>query len=382
MTQPITIKLLIIAGARPNFMKVAPVIKAAEAHNARRGGDGVFLDWQLVHTGQHYDQKMSDVFFQELGIPQPNINLGVGSGSHAQQTASVMCKFEEVCLAQKPDWVVVVGDVNSTMACTLVCAKMGIKVAHVEAGLRSFDRGMPEEINRLVTDSLADLLLTPSADGDENLKREGVPESKIKLVGNVMIDTLATNLAQAESSGILKNLGLKRKSFVYVTLHRPSNVDEKGSLSEIMASLNKLSSRLPIVFPMHPRTRKMLSQFGILPAGDGAFHVLDPVGYHDSICLTQNARFVLTDSGGLQEESTYLRTPCLTLPPNTERPVTITHGSNRLTEVSRLSSDIEEVLNSTNSAGRMPPLWDGKAAIRVVDAIIEHDRILRQGRVP
>jgi UDP-N-acetylglucosamine 2-epimerase (non-hydrolysing) len=377
MAQTNTIKLLIIAGARPNFMKVAPLIKAAQAHNERRGLNGIFLDWQLVHTGQHYDQKMSDVFFQELGIPAPNINLGVGSGSHAVQTASVMCKFEEACLAHTPDWVVVVGDVNSTMACTLVSAKMGIKVAHVEAGLRSFDRAMPEEVNRLVTDTLADLLLTPSADADENLRREGVADSKIKLIGNVMIDTLADNLAKAQSSPLLNSLGLKSKSFVYVTLHRPSNVDEKASLSEIMANLNKLTKRLPVVFPMHPRTRKMLSQFGILPESNSAFHILDPIGYHDSICLTQNARFVLTDSGGLQEESTFLKTPCLTLRPNTERPVTITHGSNRLTDVSRLSGDIDDVLRSAIDSSRMPPLWDGKAAERAIQALIEFDRSVR-----
>jgi UDP-N-acetylglucosamine 2-epimerase (non-hydrolysing) len=381
MTQLQTIKLLIIAGARPNFMKVAPVIKAAEAHNARCGDGGVFLDWRLVHTGQHYDQKMSDIFFQELGIPAPHINLGIGSGSHALQTANVMCKFEEVCLAQTPDWVVVVGDVNSTMACTLVCAKLGIKVAHVEAGLRSFDRTMPEEVNRIVTDALADLLLTPSADADENLKREGIAESKIKLVGNVMIDTLAANLAKAESSFILKELGLQRKSFAYVTLHRPSNVDDKESLSEIVVNLNELAKRLPIVFPMHPRTRKMLDQFGILPASNGTFKILEPIGYYDSICLTQNARLILTDSGGLQEESTFFKTPCLTLRPNTERPVTITFGSNRLTKLSRLPADIEDVLSAGKEMGRIPPLWDGKAAERIVEALIEQDRIIRQNHL-
>jgi UDP-N-acetylglucosamine 2-epimerase (non-hydrolysing) len=372
------LKLLVVAGARPNFMKIAPIIKAIEAFNAGSRNGGVLLDWQLVHTGQHYDQKMSDIFFQELGIPAPHINLGIGSGSHALQTANVMCKFDEVCQAQAPNWVIVVGDVNSTMACTLVCAKSGIKVAHVEAGLRSYDRTMPEEVNRIVTDSLADLLLTPSADANENLKREGIAESKIKLVGNVMIDSLADNLAKAESSPILKNIGLRSKSFVYVTLHRPSNVDDKNSLSEIMVNLNKLAKRLPIVFPMHPRTRKMLAQFGILPKDDGAFHVLDPIGYHDSICLTQNARFVLTDSGGLQEESTFFKTPCLTLRPNTERPVTITIGSNRLTTLSRLSSDIEDILNAAMELGQVPPFWDGKAAVRIVDALVEQDRALRE----
>jgi UDP-N-acetylglucosamine 2-epimerase (non-hydrolysing) len=381
MSDRSSIKLLIIAGARPNFMKVAPLIKAAEAHNARVGAGGAYLDWRLVHTGQHYDEKMSDIFFRELGIPNPHRNLSIGSGSHAQQTASVMCKFEEVCLEEKPDWVVVVGDVNSTMACTLVSAKMGIKVAHVEAGLRSFDRNMPEEINRLVTDTLADLLLTPSPDANENLIREGVAESKIRLVGNVMIDTLATNLAKAESSPILKNLGLRSKSFAYVTLHRPSNVDDKESLGKIMQHLQKLAEELPIVFPMHPRTRKMLMQFDIFPVSAERFKILEPVGYHESISLTQNARLILTDSGGLQEESTYFKTPCLTLRPNTERPVTITCGSNRLTKLDRLTADFQEILNSGLERGQIPGLWDGQAAIRIMDAILEREQLDRLNRL-
>lgn len=369
------LKILIIAGARPNFMKVAPIIKAINAHNSQcRDGDAR-LNFSLVHTGQHYDQKMSDIFFEELGIPAPDINLGVGSGSHAVQTASVMTKFEPVCLEQKPDWVVVVGDVNSTMACTLVCSKLGIKVAHVEAGLRSFDRTMPEEINRIVTDSLADLLLTPSSDANENLKREGIPGSKIKLVGNVMIDALAANLQQARSSGILKKLGLQKKTFAYVTLHRPSNVDDPANLNSIMSGLNRLAGQLPVVFPMHPRTHKMLAQFGISPVANGTMKILEPVGYHDSICLTESARLVLTDSGGLQEESTYFRTPCLTLRPNTERPITITLGSNRLTHPSRLSSDIQEILNGKEELGQVPPLWDGKAAERIVQTLVEHKNI-------
>jgi UDP-N-acetylglucosamine 2-epimerase (non-hydrolysing) len=367
-------------------MKVAPIFKAAQAHNrARRDGEP-FLECKLVHTGQHYDQKMSDVFFQELSIPAPDFNLGVGSGSHAVQTAQIMTAFEPVLLTAfsnpqpptinpqpcLPDWVVVVGDVNSTMACTLVCSKLGIKVAHVEAGLRSFDRTMPEEINRIVTDALANLLLTPSADADENLKREGIPAERIELVGNVMIDTLVANLNKARTNPILENLGLAKKGFVYVTLHRPSNVDDQRSLTSIMAGLNKLALQLPVVFPMHPRTRKMLVQFGISPASNGSLKVLEPIGYLDSLALTKAARLVLTDSGGLQEESTFFRTPCLTLRPNTERPVTVTLGSNRLTDGQRLSDDIDKVLSGAVETGQVPPLWDGKAAERIIQALAQH----------
>ena len=365
------LKLLLIAGARPNFMKVAPLIKCIRSRETEKKQNGVRLEYRLVHTGQHYDEKMSNVFFAELGIPAPDINLGVGSGSHAVQTARVMTGFETVCEQEKPDWVMVVGDVNSTMACTLVCAKMGIKVAHVEAGLRSFDRTMPEEVNRIVTDSLADLLLTPSPDADENLKREGVPDSKIRLVGNVMIDTLVTNLEKARSSQLPRALGLKKKSFVYVTLHRPSNVDNQPGLATIMAELKDLAGQLPVVFPIHPRTRKMCGQFGISLNGDTGLKILEPIGYHDSLCLTEDARLVLTDSGGLQEESTYFRTPCLTLRPNTERPITVTLGSNRLTNLERLSADIKEALASEKEPGQVPPLWDGKASDRIVKCLIE-----------
>jgi len=249
-----------------------------------------------------------------------------------------MARFEPVCEQERPDWVVVVGDVNSTMACTLVCAKMGIKVAHVEAGLRSFDRTMPEEVNRIVTDALADLLLTPSADANENLKREGIPDEKIRLVGNIMIDTLVENLDKARRRDILKTLGLGEKAFVYVTLHRPSNVDRKENLGEIMAELIRLSRQMPVVFPMHPRTGKMLSEFRISVSESAGLKILDPIGYHDSLCLTEQACFVLTDSGGLQEETTYFRTPCLTLRPNTERPITISVGSNRLTSLKTLAA--------------------------------------------
>jgi UDP-N-acetylglucosamine 2-epimerase (non-hydrolysing) len=366
-----TLKLLIIAGARPNFMKVAPIIKAARAHNAQARTGDLQIDCHLVHTGQHYDQKMSGVFFQELGIPAPDINLEAGSGSHAAQTANIIARFEPVCLEQAPDWVVVVGDVNSTMACTLVCSKLEVKVAHVEAGLRSFDRTMPEEINRVVTDALADLLLTPSSDADANLMREGISAAKIRLVGNVMIDTLVANLEQATNNPILDKLGLTQKEFAYVTLHRPSNVDHEQSLRSIMAGLNKLAHQLPVVFPMHPRTRKMLAQFGISPASNGSFKVLEPIGYRDSLALTKAARLVLTDSGGLQEESTFFRTPCLTLRPNTERPVTVTLGSNRLTDAQSLSDDIDKVLRGAVETGQVPPLWDGKAAERIIQALVQ-----------
>lgn len=367
-----TLKVLVIAGARPNFMKVAPIMKAVETHNSRPGAAATQIDVKLVHTGQHYDEAMSEIFFRELGIRAPDINLGVGSGSHAAQTAKIMMGFETVCLQEKPDWVVVVGDVNSTMACTLVCSKLGIKVAHVEAGLRSFDRTMPEEINRLVTDAIADLLLTPSEDADENLKHEGVPASKIRLVGNVMIDTLVTNLDKARGNGLLPKLGLNRKQFVYVTLHRPSNVDRKESLITIMTELKRLAGNLPVVFPIHPRTRKMCGEFGISLNGDSGLKVLEPIGYHDSLCLTENARLVLTDSGGLQEESTYFRTPCLTLRPNTERPITVTVGSNKLTSLDILTADIKSVLGREVEFGQVPRLWDGKASERIVSSLIEH----------
>lgn len=366
------IKIIIIAGARPNFMKVAPIIKCIRGRIAKAAANGVSLSYKLVHTGQHYDEKMSDIFFTELGIPAPDVNLEVGSGSHAVQTANVMTKFEPICEQEKPDWVVVVGDVNSTMACTLVCSKLGIKVAHVEAGLRSYDRNMPEEVNRIVTDALADLLLTPSPDGDDNLKKEGVPESKITLVGNVMIDSLVSNLEKSRASKLPEKIGISKKGFVYVTLHRPSNVDHQASLTTIMGALKRVAKNWPVVFPMHPRTRKMCGQFGISLEDAPGLRVVEPVGYHDSLFLTEFSRFVLTDSGGLQEESTYFKTPCLTLRPNTERPVTITHGSNKLTTVQSLDADIDAVLKQPPQSSRIPPLWDGQTAERIVDALIFH----------
>lgn len=356
-------KLLVVAGARPNFMKIAPLLRAA-----REAGKSEF-EYRLVHTGQHYDAQMSALFFQELGIPTPDVNLEVGSGSHARQTAEVMSRFEPVCEREKPDWVVVVGDVNSTMACTLVCAKLGIKVAHIEAGLRSFDRAMPEEVNRIVTDALADLLLTPSKDANANLAREGVSAEKVKLVGNIMIDALVQNLETARNDDVLRRHGVEDGKFVYVTLHRPSNVDGPESLSAIMAELRNLAREIQVIFPLHPRTRHRISEFGIPLNGAKGMKLVDPIGYHSSLRLTESARLVLTDSGGLQEESTFFRTPCLTLRKNTERPITLTVGSNRLTSLDSLRDHLTEALTGPARLGEIPPFWDGATAQRCLESL-------------
>jgi len=365
------VKLILVVGARPNFMKIAPVISAIRKHNDL--GDNIEIEFVLVHTGQHYDLRMSDSFFQDLQIPAPDINLEVGSGSHAVQTAEVMIRFEKVCLQERPDWVVVVGDVNSTMACTLVAAKLMIKVAHIEAGLRSFDRTMPEEINRLVTDALADLLLTPSEDADQNLFGEGVSGEKIKRVGNVMIDSLVLNLERARALKPYAEYGMKEKNYVFITLHRPSNVDDKNSLTGIMKQLMNLAEKVPVIFPVHPRTEKNLVQFGLMPMSnkESNLKLCEPVGYFESIGLADKARFVLTDSGGLQEETTYLGVPCLTLRPNTERPITITQGTNRLTSINTLQENIDTILDGRHQTGKIPDLWDGKTSQRILQALLD-----------
>jgi UDP-N-acetylglucosamine 2-epimerase (non-hydrolysing) len=364
-------KLTIVAGARPNFVKIMPVLKEVERINSSKKPDSLAVRALLVHTGQHYDDNMSEVFFHELGIRPPDVNLHTGSGSHAVQTANIMKGFEPVCERERPDWVIVVGDVNSTMACTLVCSKIGIPVAHIEAGLRSFDRKMPEEINRIVTDALADLLFTPSEDANENLRREGISDMKIKFVGNIMIDSLVESISKARKSEILSQLGVESGKFLYVTLHRPGNVDSRENLSIIMSCIEGLSKHLPVVFPIHPRSRKMLTQFGLTSQTRGRLILLEPVGYHASLCLTENARIILTDSGGLQEEATFFGTPCLTLRPSTERPITITLGSNKLTSLERLLADIEEGLDGPERKGQIPPLWDGHTAERVLSCILE-----------
>ncbi|MBK7707735.1 MAG: UDP-N-acetylglucosamine 2-epimerase (non-hydrolyzing) [Acidobacteria bacterium] len=358
-------KILNIVGARPNFMKIAPIQREMQ----RRSNEFQPL---IVHTGQHYDEAMSDSFFRDLGIPAPDHHLEVGSASHAVQTARIMMAFEPVVLKEKPDWVLVVGDVNSTIACALVCAKLGVKIAHVEAGLRSRDRSMPEEINRILTDSISDLLLTTSQDADENLRQEGVSADKIRFVGNVMIDSLYYNLEKAKQLKIRENLGLTE--YAVTTLHRPSNVDEPEILGGLLDALRDVSKRLPVVFPVHPRTRANIEKFGFENkiAGSG-IRLIDPLGYLDFMNLYSGARLVLTDSGGLQEETTALGIPCLTLRENTERPITIELGTNVLvgTNPDKIRAAACEILeNSSKKAPGIPPLWDGKAARRICDALL------------
>jgi UDP-N-acetylglucosamine 2-epimerase (non-hydrolysing) len=346
-----------VVGARPNYMKIAPLMDAMESvPNLRQ---------ILVNTGQHYDEAMSKGFLRELSLPVPDRDLGVGSGSHAVQTAKIMIGFEQVCLAETPDLVVVVGDVNSTMAATLVAAKLRIPVAHVEAGLRSGDLAMPEEINRLVTDRLAALLLTPSADADENLKAEGVPPEKIVFVGNIMIDTLMRHLPLATLDRLRPKLNLTKGAYAVLTLHRPSNVDHAETFKGILEAVAQIALELPIVFPVHPRTRERVREFGLERFFEGVT-LTEPLGYTDFLSLSSNARLVLSDSGGLQEESTALGIPCLTLRVNTERPVTVTHGTNRVVGMNpvNIMAGYRAAMSDTN-LDRRPPLWDGHTAERI-----------------
>ena len=356
-------RILHVVGARPNFMKIAPVMWAVAAYPAE-------FEQLLVHTGQHYDFKMSQVFFDELSLPQPDVNLDVGSGSHAWQTAQVMQRFEPVVLDFKPDWVIVPGDVNSTLACALVSSKLGIAVAHVEAGLRSFDRTMPEEINRVLTDHLADALFTTEADAGENLMHEGIAPAKVHFVGNVMIDSLVSLLPKAEARWkvLCERLGCDR--YVLVTLHRPSNVDRPEVLREFIVALADIACHTPVIFPVHPRTRQRIADAG-LRIDAAHLHLEEPLSYLDFLALEAHASVVVTDSGGVQEETTFLGVPCLTARPNTERPVTITHGTNRLvaSQSSVLISAIQDSLNGDWRRGQAPDqrpmLWDGGAAERI-----------------
>jgi UDP-N-acetylglucosamine 2-epimerase (non-hydrolysing) len=349
--------ILYVVGARPNFMKIAPILRAADREP---GWNNV-----LVHTGQHYDEGMSSAFFRDLGIRDPDESLGVGSGSHATQTARVMVEMERVVLERRPDLVVVVGDVNSTLAAALAAAKQQVKVAHVEAGLRSRDRSMPEELNRLLTDQLSELCLTPSRDGDANLLQEGIAPERIFFVGNIMIDSLMTAIDEARALSLIDDQGLQRGAFVMATFHRPSNVDDREQLEEILAALRTIADRMPVVFPMHPRTADRIKTFGL---DTGKIRILEPVGYLQSLHLQDGSAAVVTDSGGLQEETTILGVPCITLRSTTERPVTVTEGTNELTPV-RTKALILAAFERALAKGRTPRRpegWDGKAAERIV----------------
>jgi UDP-N-acetylglucosamine 2-epimerase (non-hydrolysing) len=358
--------IALLAGARPNYMKIFPVWRNLHEHHPG-------ITPVLIHTGQHYDEAMSDIFFREFGMPAPDYFLGVGSGSHAEQTAKVMTALEQVLQNNRPDMLVVAGDVNSTVAGALVAVKMGIPVAHVEAGLRSGDRTMPEEINRLVTDAISDLLLTPSRDADANLLREGIPQKKITMAGNVMIDSLVQLLPRAAESDILSRFGLTPGNYAAVTLHRPSNVDHPARLGLIMAQLSILSRTLPVVFPIHPRTRKMLELQKADRDSPGIVFA-PPLGYLDFMHIQSQAALVITDSGGIQEETTFLGIPCLTIRPNTERPITITRGTNRLLDPEKESLP-DSALNAVQLRPAAPPViegWDGHAAPRIITALKNH----------
>ena len=353
-------KIISVVGARPNFMKVAPL------HNEFKKYPGM-ISHLICHTGQHYDEKMSQIFFDELNLPHPHFHLGVGSASQAVQTARIMTEFEKILIAENPDLVIVVGDVNSTIACSLVAKKLGIRVAHVEAGLRSFDHSMPEEINRLLTDAISDYLFVTEEAGIFNLRSEGINEKKIFFVGNIMIDTLVKNMAKIDSSSILNELELEAGDYILTTLHRPSNVDDRASLAAIIRMLNKHALRKKIVFPVHPRTKNNLAKWALFRELSSNIILSEPIGYNGFLCLVKNAALVITDSGGIQEETTYLGVPCITLRENTERPVTIELGTNYLvgSDFERLNKVVDLILAGKNKNGSIPPLWDGTTAERV-----------------
>ncbi len=360
-------KIINVAGARPNFMKIAPLMEAF------KNKDGI--DPMLVHTGQHYDEKMSDLFFHQLGIPEPDINLEIGSASHAVQTAEIMKAFEQAVLQEKPDAVLVVGDVNSTIGCGIVAVKLGIPLIHVEAGLRSFDRAMPEEVNRVLTDCISDLLFCTEQSGLDNLKNEGVSEDKVFLVGNVMIDSLLKNKSKADESKILDELNIEQGNYAALTLHRPSNVDDPVVLGRLLDALEVIQKDIPIIFPIHPRTRKNIPNLGLADKVEGMknLKLIDPVGYLDFLKLTSSAKLVLTDSGGIQEETTILKVPCITMRENTERPITADVGSNTVvgTDPEKIVATYRMIMDGKAREPQIPPLWDGKAAQRIAEIIAE-----------
>lgn len=359
-------KITLIAGARPNFMKVAPIIHAVQ--NAQRNGNNI--QYRLIHTGQHYDPRMSGTFFEDLNIPQPNSNLGAGGGTQAEQTAAIMVAFEKELSNNPCDLVLVVGDVTSTLACSIVAKKLNTKVAHVEAGIRSFDLSMPEEINRMVTDSITDYFFTTSEVANQNLRNNGVPDERIFFVGNVMIDTLLANQEKFKAPAVYNELGLQAKGYIVLTLHRPANVDEGQKLKKLIDKITSSVHELPVIFPIHPRTAKVFTEVGISAPN---LHIIEPLGYLEFNFLVKNAKVVVTDSGGITEETTVMGVPCLTLRDNTERPETVTIGTNELigTRPENVAPALEKVFSGRWKEGRIPELWDGKTAKRIVNILVE-----------
>ena len=359
-------KILSVVGARPNFIKIAPLDKAFRKYRKE-------VKHLICHTGQHFDDCMSGVFFDELGLPKPDFYLGVGSGSHAAQTAKIMLELEKVLHAERPDMVVVPGDVNSTLAAALVASKMGIPVSHVEAGLRSFDRTMPEEINRIVTDVVSDLLFVTEHSGIRNLRDEGIEENRIHFVGNIMIDSLEEHYELLENNPVIERMGLKKEAYILATFHRPTNVDNPANLAELLKSLSRLAEKRPLVFPVHPRTRKNIQTFGISTQLHPNLLLTDPMGYLEFLSLMRYAELVITDSGGIQEETTYMGVQCITVRKNTERPVTIDVGTNHLvgTDLDRVERAALDILAGIKKPGRIPELWDGKTAKRIAEIIVE-----------
>jgi UDP-N-acetylglucosamine 2-epimerase (non-hydrolysing) len=357
-------KIISIVGARPNFIKIAPLHKASKKYNKD-------IKHLICHTGQHFDENMSRIFFDQLGLPEPEFYLGIGGGSHAEQTGKIMMKLEQILMKQKPDLVVVPGDVNSTMAATLTASKLNIPVGHVESGLRSFDRFMPEELNRIVTDVIADMLFVSEPSGLENLKKEGIADERVFYVGNIMIDSLVSFLPLINKSGVLESMKLETGEYILVTLHRPRNVDSKDNLSGIIHLLNQLSEKKIIIFPIHPRTRSRIEEFGLSDSISENVKLSDPIGYIDFLALTKNAGLIVTDSGGIQEESTYLGVQCVTARDNTERPVTVDIGTNHLagTDPEKILEISLSVLNGNKKEGKIPELWDGKTAQRIMEII-------------
>ena len=359
-------KIITIAGARPNFIKIAPLCRAFNKRKDR-------FEHLICHTGQHFDRNMSKIFFEQLEMPEPDFNLGVGGGTHADQTARIMIEFEKIMGLHKPDLILVPGDVNSTLACSVVASKLGIKIGHVEAGLRSFDRGMPEEINRIVTDVLSDYLFISEEAGLTNLRQEGLAEDKLHFVGNVMIDSLVHFLPTIEQSDILEKLNLTAGQYTLMTFHRPSNVDTRSSLTQLVDMLNRLTGKTKLVFPVHPRTRKNLEKFDLMSKFSEEILTLDPIGYIDFLALTRSANLLITDSGGIQEETTFLGVQCITVRDNTERPITVSVGTNHLigTDLTNVEEAAEQILSGNKKDGRIPEFWDGQTANRIVEIIAE-----------